>query len=138
MRVSPNRGGETTVKGTRCDEQIIAILKQGEAGLSTAELCWQQGDYRADILSLEGEVWGSGKRRNEEAETTGRREPEDEACGGRVDAGQSGAEGRTFKKLLAPAGLRAAASYVMVEYQVSERHACRLMELARSTYRYRS
>jgi hypothetical protein len=26
----------------------------------------------------------------------------------------------------------------MVEYQVSERHACRLMELARSTHRYRS
>jgi putative transposase len=27
---------------------------------------------------------------------------------------------------------------MMVEYQVSERHACRLMELARSTHRYRS
>ena len=35
-------------------------------------------------------------------------------------------------------GLRAAASYVMVEYQMSERHACRLMGLARSTHRYRS
>jgi putative transposase len=32
------------MKGTRhSEEQIIAILKQGEAGLSTAELCWQQG-----------------------------------------------------------------------------------------------
>jgi putative transposase len=43
-----------------------------------------------------------------------------------------------IKKLQAPAGLRAAASYVMVEYQVSERHACRLLGLARSTHRYRS
>ena len=30
------------MKGTRCsEEQIIAILKQGEAGLTTAELCRQ-------------------------------------------------------------------------------------------------
>jgi putative transposase len=32
------------VKGTRhSEEQIITILKQGEAGLTTAELCRQQG-----------------------------------------------------------------------------------------------
>ena len=32
------------MKGTRhSEEQIIAILKQGEAGLTTAELCRQQG-----------------------------------------------------------------------------------------------
>jgi putative transposase len=42
------------------------------------------------------------------------------------------------KKLVAPAGLRAAVSYVAVEYQVSERHACRLVGLRRSTYRYRA
>ena len=35
-------------------------------------------------------------------------------------------------------GLRAAARYVMVEFGMSERHACRLMELARSTQRYQS
>jgi putative transposase len=32
------------MKGTRhSEEQIIAILKQGEAGLTTTELCRQQG-----------------------------------------------------------------------------------------------
>jgi putative transposase len=32
------------MKGTRhSEEQIIATLKQGEAGLTTAELCRQQG-----------------------------------------------------------------------------------------------
>jgi len=34
-------------------------------------------------------------------------------------------------------GLRAAASYVRQQYGMSERHACRLLELGRSTYRYR-
>ena len=37
-----------------------------------------------------------------------------------------------------PAGLRAAVSYVEVEYAMSERHACRLLGLARSTHRYRA
>src|SRR5206468_3388419 len=33
------------MKGTRhSEEQIIAILKQGEAGLTTAELCRQHGN----------------------------------------------------------------------------------------------
>jgi putative transposase len=40
----PNPGGEPAMKGTRhSEEQIIAILKQGEAGLTTAELCRQHG-----------------------------------------------------------------------------------------------
>ena len=40
--------------------------------------------------------------------------------------------------LLAPAGVRAAASYVTGRYSMSERRACRLVGLARSTHRYRS
>src|SRR5512142_2608143 len=43
MRVLPQER-RTTVKGTRhSEEQIIAILKHGEAGLATAELCRQHG-----------------------------------------------------------------------------------------------
>jgi putative transposase len=34
-------------------------------------------------------------------------------------------------------GLRAAVSYVEIEYGMSERHACRLLGLGRSTHRYR-
>ena len=37
-----------------------------------------------------------------------------------------------------PAGLRAAVSYVEVGYQMSQRHACRLLGLGRSTQRYRA
>jgi|HubBroStandDraft_1064217.scaffolds.fasta_scaffold1847825_1 putative transposase len=51
--------GKKRVKRTRHSaEHIIAILKQGEAGLATADLCRQQGDQRAILLSLEGEVQG--------------------------------------------------------------------------------
>ena len=55
------------MKGTRhSEEQIIAILKQGEAGLTTAELCRQHGITRADLLPLEGEVRRDGQRRGED------------------------------------------------------------------------
>ena len=108
------------MKGTRhSEEQIIAILKQGEAGLATADLCRSAWYLGADVLPLEGEVWRDGERRGEAAEATGGGEPEAEARGGRADAGQSSAEGRANKKLLAPAGLRAAASYVMGQYSMS-------------------
>ena len=45
------------MKGVRHSEQIIVILKQGEAGLATADMptAWNQ---RADLLPLEGEVGG--------------------------------------------------------------------------------
>lgn len=37
-----------------------------------------------------------------------------------------------------PAGLRAAVRYVELEYQMSERHACRLLGMGRSTHRYQA
>ena len=40
----PAKNWTTAMKGTRHgEEQIIAILKQGEAGLTTAKLCRQHG-----------------------------------------------------------------------------------------------
>jgi hypothetical protein len=47
-------------------------------------------------------------------------------------------ERRPLKKLLVSAGLRAAAGYVIQQYAISDRHACGLMERARSMHRYRS
>ena len=41
------------MKGIRhSEEQIISILKQGEAGLATAELCRQHGITDAELVTL--------------------------------------------------------------------------------------
>ena len=126
------------MKGTRhSEEQIITILKQGEAGLAHSGVVSAARHHGADLLPLEGEVRWDGQRRSQETEAAGGREPEAEACGGRFDFGQPCSEGCAFKKLVEPAGLRAAARYAMEQYEMSERHACRLMGLARSTHRYR-
>ena len=76
------------MKGTRhSEEQIIAILKQGDAGLSTAELCRQHGISEQTYYRWKAKYGGTGKRRCKKAEATGRREPEAEARGGGADAG---------------------------------------------------
>jgi hypothetical protein len=51
------------MKGTRhSEEQIIAILKQGEAGLTTAGVVPTARDHGADLLPLEGEVRWHGQQ----------------------------------------------------------------------------
>ena len=43
------------------EEQIIAILKEQEAGVATAELCRKHGDQLADVLQVEGQVRRPGR-----------------------------------------------------------------------------
>jgi putative transposase len=76
------------MKGTRhSEEQIISILKQGEAGLGTAELCRQHAITEQTYYRLEGEVRRDGQRRSEEAEASGGGEPDAEARGRGADVG---------------------------------------------------
>src|SRR5437899_7340174 len=114
MRVLPNpkRGepseGHTTQRRTDHGHPEARRGRVNHGGVVPAAR-----DQRADLLPLESEVRRDGKRGCEKAEATGAGEPEVETPG---DARQSRAERGAGKKLLAPAGLRAAASYLMVEY----------------------
>jgi putative transposase len=59
MIVSPNWEGETGMRGTcHSEEQIIAILKQGEGGLRTAEVCRQHGITEATLYRWEAKYGG--------------------------------------------------------------------------------
>ena len=65
------------MKGTRhSEERIIAILKQGEAGLTTAELCRQHRITEQTYYRWKAKYGGMESGGCEEAEATGRREPE--------------------------------------------------------------
>ena len=76
------------MKGTRhSEEQIIAILKQGEAGLATAELCRQHGISEQTYYRWKAKYGGMDSGEAKRLKQTGRREPEAEARGGRADAG---------------------------------------------------
>jgi len=57
-------------KSRYTEEQIIAILKQHEAGVKTADLC-RSMDQRSDVLWLEVEVWRDGSGRGTTVEAVG-------------------------------------------------------------------
>ncbi|HEV2715837.1 MAG TPA: IS3 family transposase [Terriglobales bacterium] len=127
------------MKGTRhSEEQIITILKQGEAGLTTAELCRQHGITEQTYYRWKAKYGGM-----DSGEAKRLKQLEDENRKLKHVVAELTLDNRAlkdvlFKKLVAPAGLRAAVNYVEVEYEIGERHACRLMELGRSTHRYRA
>jgi putative transposase len=127
------------MKGTRhSEEQIIAILKQGEAGLTTAELCRQHGITEQTYYRWKAKYGGM-----DSSETKRLKQLEDENRKLKHVVAELTLDNRALKdvlskKLVAPVGLRAAVSHIEMEYERSERHACRLLGLARSTHRYRA
>lgn len=43
------------------EEQIIAVLKEHEAGTKTADLARKHGISEGDDLQLEGQIWRHGR-----------------------------------------------------------------------------
>lgn len=42
------------------EQQIIAVLREQEAGATTADVCRRHGVSEPDVLPVEGEVWRHG------------------------------------------------------------------------------
>ena len=80
------------------DEQILAIVKEGEAGRKVADLSPHARHHRADLLPLEGQVRRNGAQRDAAPEAARRRESPAETDRGRADAGHPGAKAVVAKK----------------------------------------
>ena len=120
------------------EEQIIAILKEHEAGVKTADLCRKHGISEASFYNWKAKYGGLGGVRSQAAEGTGERERQaEEAVGGR-HARQRGAEGSAGKKMVTPAAKREAVAHLRSAFEMSERRACRTIGCVRMTVRYRS
>ena len=117
------------------EEQIVGILKQGEAGITTSDLCRQHGISHATFLQLEGEVRRLGSKRSTTSEAVGGGEPE--AYRGGPSDGSGDAKGSSRKKMVEPGAKRTAVAELRKQQGTSERRACRLVGLKRSTHRYR-
>jgi putative transposase len=81
-------GKEKRVKGTRHnEEQIIAILKQGEAGLATADFCRQHGISEQTYYRWKAKYGGMDSSEAKRLKQLEDGKPQTEAGGGGTDAG---------------------------------------------------
>ena len=120
------------------EEQIIAVLKDAQAGVSVQDLCRKHGISDATFYKWRAKYAGPGSQRCEEAAPTGRGKPATEANGGGPSVGHPGAEGDHRKKLVTPKAKRIAATVLAARFGLSQRRVCRLVALDRHTLRYRS
>ena len=114
------------------EQQIIGFLKEAEAGVAVRHLCRKHG---FSVLWLAVEVRrdaGCGSQAPTRARG-GEREVEE--ASGRSTLGCRGAEGRLRGKTLAPQAKRQAVMKMRQELTISERRACGLVGLARTTLR---
>src|SRR5689334_9811854 len=125
------------MKGTRHrEEQIIAILKQGEAGLTTAELCRQHGITEQTYYRWKAKYGGM-----ESGGAKKMKQLEDENRKLKHVVAELTLDNRALmcsQKTGSACGTSGSRSYVEVGYQMRERHACRLLGLGRSTHRYQA
>jgi len=115
------------------EEQIVRILQEAEAAMSTRDVCRKHGICGANVLPVEDEVRRYGRvgcKVVEGARAGERRVEEDRR---RPDAGQPDVEGRERKKILSLPERRRCATYLKAQYEVSERRACEVISLQRSS-----
>src|SRR4030095_11579165 len=86
---------------------------------------------------LESQVRRHGGQRGAGGQATARRERAAEEAGSGSHAGQRRPAVGDSKKRLELVEMKAAIEHLRKSYAFSERRACRLLELAVSTYRYR-
>ena len=120
------------------EEQIIAVLKESEAGAKTKELCRKHGISEPTFYNWKAKYAGmtvSEARRLKELEAEN---SEAQEAVGRSGARQSGAEGSSGPKMVSPQAKREAVTMLMTERDFGVTRACGLVQISRSLYRYRS
>ena len=123
--------------GQYTEEQIIAVLKEGEAGARVADLCRKYGMSDATYYNWKAKYSGmsvSDLKRLKALEAENRRLKQ-------IVADQAldnlGLKETALKKLLTPEVKRQAVSHVRERLGLSERRAARLVNIAVPVYRYK-
>src|SRR3979490_1707118 len=120
------------------EEHIIAVLREQEAGVSTAEVCRKHGVSTATFYKWKSKFGGLGVSEAKRLRGAGGRERPAEADAGGRHAGQRRAEGCLGKKGVTPVARREATRYLRQTFQMSERRACRVIGTDRTSVRYQA
>ena len=120
------------------EEQIIGILREQEAGLSTADVCRKHGISSATFYKWKAKFGGLDVSDAKRLKALEDENAKLKKLLGRGDARQRHAEGCRSKKMVTPAARREAVAHLRVAYEVSERRACTALGADRTSIRYRS
>ena len=119
------------------DAQKAFILKQGTDGMPVAD--FPQGrDQPGDVFQLEEAVRRIAADRDEAVEAARGRERAAEEAGGGPEPRPRDAAGRHPPKTVRPGRKRELAAHLCMEWDVSIRRACRVLEFDTSTYHYKA
>ncbi|MEO1333140.1 MAG: IS3 family transposase [Myxococcota bacterium] len=119
------------------EEQIIAALKAAEDGTPVDEVCRQHGVSKASFYAWRQKYGGM-----EVSEAKRLRALEDENRRLKQMVAEQALDIQMLKavnakKLVSPAMKREAVSWLQADFRVSQRRACRVLELALTSYRYK-
>ena len=120
-------------KKVHTEEQIIAALKQYEAGDKPADICGKLGISQATLYIWKRQYAGLGRTG---AAITAGRERKAEADRGRPYAGPADPAGDCLKKAVKPRHRRRLARWAQETYRVSERRSARVLGMAVSVLSY--
>ena len=118
------------------EEQIIAVLKEHEAGTKTADLARKHGISEATIYNWKARFGGMDVSEAKRLKSAGGGEREAEEAAGRADARCGCATRASLKKMVGPAAKRAAVAHLEAEMGLSERRACSIVGADRKMIRY--
>jgi len=120
------------------EEQIIAVLREHEAGAKTGDLARKHGISEATLYNWKAKFGGmdvSDAKRLRSLEDENRKLKK-LLAESMLD--QAGAEGAPDKKMVGPVAKREAVTHLCNVLQMSERRACTLVVADRKMIRYRS
>src|SRR5689334_14850022 len=118
------------------EEQIIAVLREQEAGVPTADVCRKHGVSSATFYKWKAKFGGldvSEARRLKALESENNRLKRMLA-----EAMLDNAALNCWEKVVKPAARREAAAYLRQAFQMSERRACRVIGTDRASVRYQA
>ena len=106
------------------EEQIIAVLREHEAGAKTADLARKHGVSEATLYNWKAKYGGMDVSDAKRLKAARGREREAEEAARRADAGRSRASRASVKKMVGPAAKREGVAHLQAVMGLSERRAC--------------
>ncbi|KAA5546359.1 IS3 family transposase [Roseiconus nitratireducens] len=120
------------------NEQIAFALKQAESGTPVEEVCRKLGVSQPTFYRWKKKFEGRGVEELRRLKSLEEENKRLKALVADLSLDKQILQDVLFKKALRPARLRAAVEGTRQAYKISERRACKILGLARSTCRYQS